>query len=273
MTPTRLKVLRYFLFKNRNHVSVSELRKFFFDASYHTKADRFIKSNERIGELNRVYFKGYDEPLYYPSDFPVKSLEQVAVESFYPENWHYYEVPETRINESDVVVDCGAAEGLFTFLVKMRCKEIFLIEPVKKFCRSLQKTFENNIRVKIIPVALSEKEGFANISEHDISSSLTVGDQSAESVTVTTLDKLFYEKNIPISYIKMDLEGFDYEALLGAAELIKKNKPKIAVTTYHKFEHAEQISNYLKSIVPAYNIKVKGIYQETGSPVMLHAWI
>lgn len=273
MTPGRVNVLKYFLFNKRNNVNTRELVKFFFDASYHTKANRFIESIEKEGDFNKVYFKGYKDPLYYPADFSLKSLEQVIVESFYPDNWHYYEVHETKVEANDIVVDCGAAEGIFSFLIHDRCKKVFLIEPVSKFCRSLQKTFKNSTRTEIIPVALSDKEGFANISEHDISSTLSLGEKSDVSVPVTTLDKLFFEKDIAISYIKIDLEGFDLQALLGGNELIRKTKPKIAVTTYHDYQHAQLIGNYLKSIVPSYNIKLSGIYQVSGAPVMLHAWV
>lgn len=153
MTIGRLNVLKYFLFNNRNHVTVKEMFDFFFEASYQTKANRFITSIERGVEFNKVFFKGYKEPLYYPSDFPIRSLEQVVVESFYPENWHYYEVPETKVAIDDVVVDCGAAEGLFSFLIHNRCKKVFMIEPVGKFCASLNKTFENSINVEIVPLA------------------------------------------------------------------------------------------------------------------------
>jgi FkbM family methyltransferase len=148
-----------------------------------------------------------------------------------------------------------------------------MIEPVAKFCASLRKTFRESHPAKIVPVALSDHEGFATISEHDISSSLSLGVKSEVSVPVTTLDKLFFEKNIPVSYIKIDLEGFDYQALAGARDLIEKNKPKIAVTTYHQYHHAEQMERYLRSIVPSYKIRIKGILQTSGAPVMLHAWV
>lgn len=65
----------------------------------------------------------------------------------------------------------------------------------------------------------------------------------------------------------------DFLALKGAKNLIRTNKPKIAITTYHNIKHESQIKNFLKKIVPEYNIISKGIFQETGSAVMLHAWI
>lgn len=272
MTPTRFKVLKNFLFKKRNGVTVPELSKFFFAPSYAAKAKRVIERLEHGEVYNTVYFRGFDKPLYYPSSFPYKSMEQVIGEAFYEDNWHFYEVPETRVSPRDIVVDCGAAEGLFSFLISSRCERLYLIEPVKKFCDALAKTFAGQQHVEILSIALSDRTGTAVISDNNISSSLSVAGNGSK-VEVTTLDKLFFEKRLPVSYIKIDLEGYDVLALEGAKELIKANKPKIAVTTYHAYEHAEQITQLLRSLVPEYQIKVKGIFQETGSPVMLHAWI
>jgi len=272
MTKARINILKYWLFKNRNNVSFTELLSFFFDKSYASKAKIKIKEIVSKDDFYEVYFKGINKPIYYPKKFPLKSLEQVIVESFYPKNWHYYEIPQTRVRKEDVVVDCGAAEGLFGFLVVDRCEKLYLVEPLPAFCKAMEKTFEENKNAVILRVALSKKETTMRILESDISSSLSDVNVGVE-VKVTTLDKLFYDKGEKITYIKMDLEGYDYDALLGSENLIKKNKPKIAVTTYHNPQHAEEITAYLKSLVPEYNILTKGIYQETGSPIILHAWI
>lgn len=219
-----------------------------------------------------VYFKGFESPLYYPINFSWKSLEQVIVESFYPKNWHFYEMPQTKVTKDDIVVDCGAAEGLFGLFVVDRCEKLYLVEPLPAFCKSMEKTFEKFKNTIILPVALSNKETALKLVERNISSYLSSENKGID-VKVTTLDKIFYEKAEKITYIKMDLEGYDLDALLGAENLIRENKPKIAVTTYHNYEHAKQISAFLKRIVPEYNILTKGIYQDTGSPIMLHAWV
>jgi hypothetical protein len=62
------------------------------------------------------------------------------------------------------------------------------------------------------------------------------------------------------------------EMLEGAREVISRNKPKIAITTYHRSEHAKQISEFLLSCCPSYKIKLKGIAEDVLGPVMLHAW-
>ena len=61
--------------------------------------------------------------------------------------------------------------------------------------------------------------------------------------------------------------------LLGAENIIKKNKPKIAITTYHKENNPVDIINLIKSYVPEYNYFIKGIHGEEPKPVMIHFWI
>lgn len=272
MTKTRMKVLKYWMFSNKNSVTFKELFSYFFAKSYSQKAMSCIDKIEKGSEMNKIYFKGQLKPLFYPKVMSIQSLKQVIVESFFIDNWHYYEIPQTSVYYDDVVVDCGAAEGLFSFLLSHRCKRLFIIEPLPDFIQCLNETFKTDKNIEILPLAISDLETTASILADGISSTL-ITNVNGIDVTVTTLDKLFFEKGIPISYIKIDLEGYDYKALLGAENLIRKNKPKIAVTTYHKFEHSEEIATYLKWLVPEYNILTKGIYQETGSPMMLHAWI
>lgn len=272
MTKNRLKVLKYYLFNNKNNVSFSQLLKFFFDTSYATKAKKKLKKISKDNDFYKIYFDDIDKPLYFPFEFGLKSLEQVIVESFYPDNWHYYELPQTKVEVDDFVVDCGAAEGLFSLLVSERCKRIYLIEPHPMFIRSLQKTFEKSNNVELLQYALSKNKFIAHLTNCGISSKLSSKINGIE-IKVTTLDKLFFEENIPVSYLKIDLEGHDFDALVGAEKLIKKNKPKIAITTYHQIDHAKIISSFLKTIDPSYKILAKGIYQESGSPIMLHAWV
>jgi len=272
MTKTRLKVLKYWLTNNKNNVGFNELIKFFFDSSYRKKSKKMISKLEVEDQYLKYYLKGYEKPIFFPRGFNIKSMEMVIVESFYKINWHYYEIEQTRVTNNDIVIDCGAAEGIFSFIIANRAKYIYAIEPLKDFTKSMALTFQDRNNINIVEYAISDHEYNAYISDRDISSIINDEQRGAE-VKVTTLDKLFYEKNVPVSYIKIDLEGFDFLAIKGAAKLIEKNKPKIAVTTYHNINHANQIKEFLLSINPNYKILTKGIYHESGSPIMLHAWV
>ena len=92
-------------------------------------------------------------------------------------------------------------------------------------------------------------------------------------VQARTVDSLFADRNLPLTYIKADLEGAELRMLAGAERTIRLNKPRIAITTYHEAHHADAITAFLRRIDPAYRILTKGIEHRAGAPVMLHAWV
>ena len=145
------------------------------------------------------------------------------------------------------------------------------VEPLPRFVETLHRTFDGASNVRIVPCAIDEKPGKARLSSSGIASSIGKANEGTE-VEVTTLDELFAESDDDVSYIKADLEGYDVAMLRGATELISRDHPRIAITTYHRAEHAQQIEDLLRRISPKYKIRCKGIFHETGSPVMLHAW-
>jgi hypothetical protein len=56
------------------------------------------------------------------------------------------------------------------------------------------------------------------------------------------------------TFIKMDIEGAEFNALKGAERTIRKHKPKLAVCVYHKAEDLITIPQYIKSLVPEYKL-------------------
>jgi FkbM family methyltransferase len=266
----RINLLKFWLSSTHTNVSFWELSSVLFGKKIRNKAKKYISDISVTDQYYKVILKNYNEILYFPISMPLSSLYQVIVESLDPKDWHFFEIPQTQIEKNDIVVDCGAAEGLFSFLVSPKCSKVYAIEPLPLFINALSQTFDQTSNVDIIPVALSNVAGAGYMNNNDISSS--VKETGEIKISLQTIDNLFYEKGISVNYIKADLEGFEIQMLEGAKNTINKYHPKIAITTYHNKEHATEIETMLTEYTPSYNILTKGIEHWNGGPVMLHAW-
>ena len=268
-------MLKHYLLGRRNGIGLIELINRLFRPSAIQRAKAQISEILYLDEWLVVNFHKPTGSLYWPKEVDFKWLYQVIAEIFYPDDWHYYEWDRTSIDKDDIVVDCGSAEGLFSLIVSQRCKMVYSIEPLPIFLSAQKMTFEKKENVKILPFGLSDLPGKARLDGSGITAKI-VSSQSNDlgvPITISTLDDLFFKKDIPVTYLKADLEGYELKMLEGAKNSIAAYSPKIAITTYHKANHAKQISDFITTINSKYHIKVKGIEQIWGGPVMLHAWI
>jgi FkbM family methyltransferase len=274
MFTRRLRILAHWIKGHRNNVVLSNLLRFIFSLTRAILAQWFIHSIKFFEETGLLQVKlfGVSEPLFFPYDTPRDEVDQVLCDVLKPDQWHYYEIPQTAVKSEDTVADCGAAEGLFTLTVAHRCRYVFAIEPAPAFVRALERTLAGFTNVSVLPYALAESDGVVRLSADGITSRVIETDDG-QLVPARAIDSLFVRQGRRLDYLKADLEGAEVSMLRGAIETIRAYRPRIAITTYHQREHAEQIAALLKDIHPDYHIFVKGIMPQDGRLVMLHAWM
>lgn len=77
-------------------------------------------------------------------------------------------------------------------------------------------------------------------------------DDEGPSLQVTSLDQFFRDKpNLP-TFIELDIEGSEPEALLGAKEILRRAKPKLAICVYHDQNHLYRIPQIIQEANPKY---------------------
>ena len=106
--------------------------------------------------------------------------------------------------------------------------------------------------IKCFNCALGDDNGMATIVEAKENYSSNHIGSSGTSVEIKTIDSL----GIQIDFLKIDTEGYEANILKGAAETIKKYKPIIAMSAYHKPEDKIELPAVLNSIAP-YNCELR----------------
>lgn len=92
-------------------------------------------------------------------------------------------------------------------------------------------------------------------SENSIKSSLTSEpDYNTEEIKVVAIDDVLPEG---CTFIKADIESYEYKMLLGAAQTIKKFKPRLAVCIYHNAVDFYYIPLLVKELCPDYKLMIR----------------
>jgi FkbM family methyltransferase len=157
----------------------------------------------------------------------------------------------------EVFVDCGAYDGdtVRSFLDHARgtFRKIYAFEPDPANYRKLAVTAAGEPRIGIKRAAVGLANGSVAFSAGGSpSSSAGKGDLQVECVA---LDR--YLAGEPPTLIKMDIEGFEPEALAGAREIISRHAPALAICVYHAQDHLWKIPLQIHSYNSNYKFYLK----------------
>ena len=163
------------------------------------------------------------------------------------------------IDSSEIFVDGGAYTGdtLAEFMLRSKEKycKYYALEPDTTNMQTL-KTLVSNMgwkNVVAINKGLWSKEGEMSFFEDGNSTDSRLVVSGSRKVFLQTIDSACSDA----SFIKMDIEGSELEALKGARHTILKNQPKLAICVYHKPEDLWEIPYFVKSLVPEYKLYLR----------------
>lgn len=172
-----------------------------------------------------------------------------------------YDFDLLNLTQNETFVDCGAFDGdtikEFVQYTGQQYNKIYAFEPDEQNVERLRNEIDSD-RIVIIEKGTGREKGmagfyadgslFSNFVDSSIWGEKTRRDLYEDSdsyieVPITSLDLELV--NVPISLIKMDIEGSELDALIGAQGIIRTYHPKLAICVYHKQEDLFSIINYI----------------------------
>ncbi|MFZ0416972.1 MAG: FkbM family methyltransferase [Candidatus Sulfotelmatobacter sp.] len=173
-----------------------------------------------------------------------------------------------RLRADEMLIDCGAFDGdtLDMFLEKTAHSFTGAIafEPdpanyAKLAARVGSLPSKTRERIAIHQAATGEKNARVLMDAgKGVSSTIGNGDCEVECIALDSLP------DVPVSFIKMDIEGSELDTLAGARELIRRNTPILAVCAYHRQSDLWNIPLFIHSLNPDYSFYLR--------PHLLEGW-
>lgn len=228
-----------------------------------TQYDYLFSDDTKItvtnGDLHKYNLKplNYDLELIYGNRlaFQIMMIE---------EQYRYKNIIEVEPN--DIVIDGGGCYGetALYFIDKMDGKGKvysfeFMPQNLEIFDKNLELNpqYKNKIEIVKHPMSRTSEEKLYSVYQASASYVTDKPTEGCINLTSLSIDDFVNKYNIEkVDFLKLDIEGFEFDTLKGAEKTIKAYKPKLAICIYHKVEDLWQIPLYLKEIVPEYQFYI-----------------
>lgn len=184
----------------------------------------------------------------------------------------------------ETIIEGGMFNGLNTVIFKKlfkNLKQVYAFELIYDDVKNpiLDPIIQAMSELEIIPLALWDKKTKLEFTEN-IAKPYSSGinptynrNDSEKTFTVDTvsIDEYVQEHHLnKIDFIKMDIEGAETKALMGAKNSLVKYRPQLAVSIYHSNNDMLDIPIYLNNLLKDYVFKI-GQYSPDNDETILYA--
>ncbi len=225
-----------------------------------TNAEKYFAEHKKdIDRIAGLLADNLSKEVYYdaiayrtshnPKDLPVYSRHN-----------QYFVKDIVPLSENEVFVDCGAFDGDtmkdFIKATKGNYRHIICFEPVEEYHTRLNRRGKNkNVTALRAGVYKTTTTLQFNADAGKGSAISAAENEHTISIPVRAIDDTPECKDA--TFIKMDVEGSELNALLGAKQTILRNKPKLAICIYHRHKDFVEIPDWIHKLVPDYKLYVR----------------
>jgi FkbM family methyltransferase len=185
-----------------------------------------------VGRDATVAFPTYGAQFWCPSEWRGMSKMAYTLREFYEP-----ELARLRdwIEPGGSVIDIGAHYGAYTVAMSALVGpdgRVFAVEPADHALSVLRRNvmINDGSNVTVLATALGDLPATATLHMHGDPSRASLnqfeeGDTGRQSVAVARLDDLVQDG--PVTFIKIDIEGYELPALRGATRILSEDRPAI----------------------------------------------
>lgn len=165
-----------------------------------------------------------------------KTFNYKIINDFYDKNMYLPDVIMAEIIKRKTIniLDLGACYGdlIDIFSNKnLKIDNYYAFEPDSSNLLKLRnKIIDNDINGCVLPMGVGNFDGLIGFNSGS-GTGCNIDINSENKIMISKVDSVIMSE---IDFVKMDIEGFEKEALTGMKELIIKNKPILAISIYHK---------------------------------------
>lgn len=246
--------------------------------SYHNLPIIAMKEFLKYKEDASIYIAStsfHDEFLHILQNVGVNTEQIIDVAGMMLDVYHnkqYFDLPFLKKEEHEVFVDGGCYDGANTLqFVKWAGnskKMVYAFEPDKKNIERCGKVLEsiNSLPYHLISRGLWSSSTVLQFNSKANEASRVTMDGDVQ-IPVTNLDDEVHER---VTFIKLDIEGAEYEALKGAERTIRQYKPKLAISVYHNWEDIWELPKLILTYCPEYTFYLRH-YSLSSEETVLYA--
>ncbi len=260
-----------FLERHTNQARLRETRNFYTENRVRIKKNVKSFADEKS---KRVYLNA----IKYRCSLKRKYLSYTS-----PMEEKYFDPQIVRFKKNEILIDCGAFTGDTALLLEKKWTnwdekgaslQLCCWEPDEYNMIKLEKTLSaiaarhSGFLYRIVKKA-AWKENTELSFDGGVDYASKIDERGGVRVQAAPIDEIASGLGA-VSFIKMDIEGAELEALEGAKETIMNHHPTVAVCMYHTNEQMLGLIEFFRRNYPFYKLYVRH-YARTWTETVLYA--
>ena len=174
-----------------------------------------------------------------------------------PDPDQYFNRSVARKEDLRAVADCGPFDGQVYRDLRKASDDAFeayyAFEPDPSAFEALTSQVGDDPRARLFNSAVGARPGRARFDARgDWGSRLS--DSGSVDVAVDSIDHAL--AGLPVTMIKMDVEGQELEALAGAEATIRERRPFLAICCYHRDDHMWAVPLWIARLGAGYRLRL-----------------